>query len=167
MGSPIDQNNRAISNDSERHKDPRRFDPSRWEGDSQNSADAAANPDASKRDHFAFGAGRRICQGMHIADRSLFLAISRTLWAFDFKRAVDRQTGQEIVPDMNDLADGLFTAPSPFQASIVPRSVSRAALVRQYWDEASELLDETLQWNTVPEGLIWKDYEEADDGVEM
>jgi hypothetical protein len=34
------------------------------------------NPDASKRNTFTFGAGRRIYAGMHVAERSLFLGIS-------------------------------------------------------------------------------------------
>ncbi|KAI1377702.1 cytochrome P450 [Hypoxylon crocopeplum] len=149
----------TIHNDPDRHANPRQFNPSRWARDSQTSADAAINPDVSQRDHFVFGAGRRICQGMHIADRSLFLGISRTLWAFNFKRAVDNGTGQEIIPDMNDLADGLFVCPNPFKADITSRSESRASLVKQEWNQARKLLDENVQWETVPEGLIWRDYE--------
>ncbi|KAK7703706.1 hypothetical protein SLS57_010813 [Botryosphaeria dothidea] len=49
------------------------------------SLQSANLPDPTKRDHFAFGAGRRICPGLHIAERSLALAIMRILWAFDIK----------------------------------------------------------------------------------
>ncbi|KAK0622035.1 cytochrome P450 [Bombardia bombarda] len=157
----------SIHNDAKRHPDPRKFDPSRWGGDGQNSADAAANPDASKRDHFSFGAGRRICQGMHIADRSLFLVIARTLWAFDFRRAVDEETKEEVVPDMDDVMGALFIQPSPFKADIVPRSEKKKAAVMEEWDQVRELLDDNLQWKTVPEGLIWRDYDETkEDGKE-
>ncbi|KAK8024078.1 cytochrome P450 [Apiospora rasikravindrae] len=158
-GSAVVINVWGIQNDPARHPDPRRFDPSRWATDSQNSAEAANNPDVSQRDHFAFGAGRRICQGMHIADRSLFLAISRTLWAFDFKRTVGGRTGKEIVPDTDDLVDGLFTYPTPFKCNIVPRSSYKDLLVRKEWEAATGLLDENLQWKTAPEGLVWRDYE--------
>ena len=128
----------------------------------QNSAEAANNPDVSKRDHFVFGAGRRICQGIHIADRSLFLAISRLLWAFNFNRAVDEETRQEIVPDMSDLSDGLFVLPNPFKANIIPRSMDKAQRVREEWAPMSELLDQESQWKTVPEALIWKDYDPSE-----
>jgi hypothetical protein len=37
------------------------------------------------RDHFAFGAGRRICPGYHVAERSFFIGFSRLLWAFDIQ----------------------------------------------------------------------------------
>ncbi|KAI0151250.1 cytochrome P450 [Pestalotiopsis sp. NC0098] len=151
----------AVANDPARHPDPRRFDPTRWAGDAQTSAQAATNADASRRDHFVFGAGRRLCQGMHIADRSLFLAISRLLWAFDFRRAVGGD-GQEIVPDMADLIDGTFVQPRAFRADIRPRSAFKAECVRREWAAMRELLDDELQWKSVPEGLIWRDYEPAD-----
>jgi hypothetical protein len=96
---------------------------------------------------------------MHIADRNLFLAISRLLWAFDFKRPIDNSTGQEVAPDMEDLTEGLLVAPKPFTADIKLRSESRAESIRAEWSKMAELLDEELQWKTVPEGLVWKDYE--------
>jgi hypothetical protein len=96
---------------------------------------------------------------MHIADRNLFLGISRLLWAFDFKRPIDEATGQEIVPDMEDLTHGLLVCPNPFKADIKPRSEARAQAVRAEWDKMTELLDDELQWETMPEGLVWKDYE--------
>lgn len=41
--------------------------------------------DPTMRDHFAFGGGRRICPGYHVAERSFFIGFSRLLWAFDIK----------------------------------------------------------------------------------
>ncbi|KAK4981121.1 hypothetical protein LTR66_001475 [Elasticomyces elasticus] len=158
-GSAVIFNVWAVQNDPVRHPQPRVFDPTRWKNDTQNSAEAASNPDVTKRDHFVFGAGRRICQGMHIADRSLFLAISRLLWAFNFNRAIDEHTKKEIVPDMDDLKDGLFILPNPFRADIVPRDANKARRVRNEWAQMQELLDQDGQWRTVPEALIWKDYE--------
>ena len=98
---------------------------------------------------------------MHIADRSLFLAIARLLWAFDFGRAVDPATSREIVPDMDALTEGIFVLPKPFPAAIRPRSAQKALRVREEWERMTELLDEEGQWKVVPEGLIWRDYEPA------
>ncbi|KAK1703590.1 cytochrome P450 [Colletotrichum lupini] len=50
----------AINMDENRFENPRAFDPSRYEGDEQNSFESAMNGDASKRDHYVFGAGRRL-----------------------------------------------------------------------------------------------------------
>ena len=101
--------------DPKRHPNPRIFDPSRYANDFQTASEAASNPDASKRDHFVFGAGRRVCQGMHIAERSLFLGISRMLWAFNFERVRDER-GHEITPDIDKLTEGLFVFPQAFRA---------------------------------------------------
>ncbi|KAI1119041.1 cytochrome P450 [Nemania sp. NC0429] len=146
----------AVHNDPTRYSSPRQFDPLRYIDDKQTSIEAANNPDYTKRDHFVFGAGRRRCQGMHIADRSLFLAISRLLWAFDFQRDVDHCTGQELVPDMEDLADGIMMFPNPFPAKILPRSMSRAQAVREEWKAMSGLLDEHGQWISLPDELVRK-----------
>jgi hypothetical protein len=145
----------AINMDENRFKSPRAFDPSRYEGDNQTSAEATMNSDPSKRDHFVFGAGRRVCQGMHIADRSLFLSISRLLWAFNFEKAVDGQ-GREIVPDQDDLTEGFLVQPSPFPAKIIPRSETHAQAIRKEWDGCQTLLDESQQWKEVPQGMVFK-----------
>ncbi|TGJ85544.1 hypothetical protein E0Z10_g3187 [Xylaria hypoxylon] len=156
-GSTVVMNVWAVHNDPKRHPIPWRFEPMRYIDDRQTSIDASNNSDATKRDHFVFGAGRRKCQGMHIADRSIFLAISRLLWAFDFNRAVDPKTGEEIIPDMNDLAEGIMTLPNPFASIIQPRSSRKAAIIEEKWVEVSRSLNKEQQWEVVPEGLIWKD----------
>ncbi|KAH8812203.1 cytochrome P450 [Xylogone sp. PMI_703] len=51
--------------------------------------------DVRKRDHFALGAGRRVCPGYNIAERSLAIAIMRILWAFD----VSLTPGAELPTD--------------------------------------------------------------------
>lgn len=157
---------RALHNDPEKFPNPRKFDPMRYIHDTQTSAEAVANADVSKRDHFVFGAGRRACQGMHIADRSMFLAMSRLLWAFDFKRAIDPATKQEIIPDDRELTEGIFAIPKPFPAEIVPRNSHMETRVRELWAEMLDLVDENLQWKVVPEGIIWRDYEPAEFAVE-
>lgn len=143
--------------DPKRHPNPRTFDPSRYANDFQTASEATMNPDASKRDQFVFGAGRRVCQGMHIAERSLFLGISRMLWAFNFEKARDEQ-GIEITPDTGKLTEGLFVFPQPFPAKITPRSEKHAQIVRQEWADAQSLLDETKQWREVPKGMVFSTY---------
>jgi cytochrome P450 len=150
----------TIHNDPKRHPDPRRFDPQRYSHDTQTAAEAANNSDAAKRDHFLFGAGRRLCQGMHIAERSLFLAISRLLWAFEFEPGKS-EDGEVMLPDANDLTEGFLVQPKPFLASIVPRDEEKARVVREEWGRMGGLLDEELQWKVLPEGLIWKEYDNA------
>ena len=144
----------AINMDPKRFANPRAFDPSRYLGDNQTSSEAAMNGDASKRDHFVFGAGRRLCQGMHIADRSLFLGIARMLWAFNLEKAVDAE-GHEVVPDPDELSQGFLVHPKPFPARITPRSDRHAELVRQEWEGCQALLDGEKQWKEVPKGMVF------------
>jgi len=77
---------RAINHDPTRHPDADIFLPERYLGDDTNAAESATLPYATKRgtagyqlklanisDHFTFGAGRRICSGIHLAENSLFI----------------------------------------------------------------------------------------------
>lgn len=150
-GAGVLHNVWGIHMDPKRHASPRTFNPDRYKGDEQSLGDAAANPDASKRDVFTFGAGRRICPGIHVAERSLFLGMSRILWAFDIAPALS-ETGKPIVPDPDRLTQGFVCMPEPFPAKITPRSKERADVVVKEWDEErQECLDpKTEQWQRSP-----------------
>ncbi|KAJ5667192.1 m-cresol methyl hydroxylase [Penicillium longicatenatum] len=37
------------------------------------------------RDHYGYGVSRRICPGIHLAERNMLLAIAKLLWAFEFQ----------------------------------------------------------------------------------
>jgi cytochrome P450 len=91
--------------DPKRNPNPRKFDPTRFKDNLVTELRSAQSADVSKRNNFVFGAGRRLCQGMHIAERSLFLGISRMLWGFDFSKPLD-ENGQPITPDIEDLRGG-------------------------------------------------------------
>ncbi|OCL10126.1 cytochrome P450, partial [Glonium stellatum] len=88
-GAGLINNVWAINNGENRTPEPRRFNPDRYSGDTAWSGESAASSDPSKRDHFNFGAGCRICPSLHIADRSLFLAIARLAWAFKLSGSLD------------------------------------------------------------------------------
>lgn len=141
----------GIHTDPNRHPTPRRFNPDRYKGNDQSLGDAAANPDVSKRDVFTFGAGRRICPGIHVAERSLFLGMSRVLWAFDITPKLS-EAGKPIVPDPDLLTQGFVCMPEPYQANITPRSKERADMVVREWDQAKrDCLDmESEQWKQSP-----------------
>ncbi|KAJ5631592.1 cytochrome P450 [Penicillium longicatenatum] len=84
-GSRIHINAWAIGHDANRHKDPERFWPERYSHDKTTTMESINSPDVTQRDHFAFGSGRRVCPGYHVAERSLGVSIMRILWAFDIK----------------------------------------------------------------------------------
>ncbi|KAJ9654515.1 hypothetical protein H2198_006458 [Neophaeococcomyces mojaviensis] len=88
-GSQIHLNAWAVHHDPRRHYNPDQFIPERFEGDLTTAMQSINAKDVTKRDHFAFGAGRRICPGYHVAERSLAVAIMRILWAFEIRPSVN------------------------------------------------------------------------------
>ncbi|KAM7182996.1 putative cytochrome P450 E-class, group I [Rhypophila sp. PSN 637] len=142
----------SIHMDPHRHPEPRRFNPDRYMDDRQSLADAAANPDYSKRDQFTFGAGRRICPGIHVAERSLFLGVSRILWGFNIEPKIDATTGKPILPDQEKLTQGFVCMPEEYEAKITPRDDARRQRIMDEWKIAEEtcLDPETQQWRQVP-----------------
>lgn len=165
-GATVLMNIWAINTDPGRYGpgDPRAFDPSRFEGDGRTSAEAAAagaegggpgGPGGpGGRDQWTFGAGRRVCPGMHVADRSLFLGVARLLWGFDLERAPDGRGG-EVTPDPDDLTQGLVVAQKPFPSRITPRSNKHAQVIREEWEACQALLDEDKQWREIPDGKFF------------
>jgi len=68
-----------------------------------------------ERDHWTFGAGRRICPGLHAAERELWLAISRLLWAYKFYALPEE-------PISLQECDGTSgRTPLPYRLRMVPR----------------------------------------------
>ncbi|EXJ76269.1 uncharacterized protein A1O5_00777 [Cladophialophora psammophila CBS 110553] len=140
-GASIVQNIWGINNDPVRYPNPRKFDPTRYIHDAMLSQESAAQGDPALRDHFTFGSGRRICPGMQVADRSLFIVISRILWAFDIDR-VDN----EII-DNDAMTSGLVAGPMPYKSKFVPRAEKRAQLITATWKEAEGWLDEDRNYS--------------------
>lgn len=130
-GAELMNNVWTIHMDEAHYPNPREFQPERYEGDNQTAADSAANPDARKRDHFGFGAGRRICPGLHVAERSLFLGISRILWGFSI--APKTRDGIAVPINTERLTQGFVCMPDIFECDIRPRDEKREKKIRDDW----------------------------------
>ncbi|KAJ5902238.1 Cytochrome P450 [Penicillium taxi] len=76
-----------------------------------------AKPHPSKEGHSSFGWGRRICPGSGLAQNSLFIALSRLLWSFEFK-PVREKDGLERVYDNLDYTQGFNIRPKSFECQI-------------------------------------------------
>lgn len=125
--------------------DPDRFDPSRYEGRHSLAADYAASPDYMQRDHFIYGAGRRLCPGIHLSERSMFLGAAKLLWAFQFGLEKDEE-GKSIPIDTDPITgytEGFLVCPRPYKCQIVPRSATRAeTILREFSMAETEILSQ-------------------------
>lgn len=92
--------------------------------------------DAWERDHFSYGAGRRACPGVHVAERSLFINVSRVLWGFNLGKKKGKD-GNEI-PVTAQMEPGFFSVPKPFECDIRPRSEKHARIMREVSSKAEE-----------------------------
>ncbi|KAJ6529371.1 cytochrome P450 [Mycena capillaripes] len=105
----------TMHHDQFRHPEPERFNPERYLHDDFTSAESANLADPYQRDHWMFGAGRRICPGMIVAEREIWLTISRMLWAFTMVSLPNQPI------DLKEY-DGLSgRSPVPFRINIFPR----------------------------------------------
>ncbi|EAS37458.3 uncharacterized protein CIMG_02812 [Coccidioides immitis RS] len=139
-------NTYAIHNDPELYPEPHIFMPERWEGRIK-----AAHGENQLL--FTFGAGRRFCPGKSLAEKSLFIAIARWLWAFNTSHATDEE-GNKIPIDPKDLRPGNIVRIKRFSADVQPRNPQRAGVIRRVWREKCDtLLDENHQWKTNPERI--------------
>jgi hypothetical protein len=83
---------------------------------------------------------------MHVAERSMFIAVSRLLWAFDFKVIPGK------VPDPDAISEGLACMPAKYVCDITPRD-GKAGSIRTVWEEAQSALDGEGQWKELPRGM--------------
>ncbi|RPD63476.1 cytochrome P450 [Lentinus tigrinus ALCF2SS1-6] len=121
-GSIVVGNSWAMLHDERMFYEPEEFIPERW-----------LNEDGSLREEMrdaelaAFGFGRRICPGRHLAAASIWIGIASTLTTFDLAKPVD-EDGKVIEPS-GEYISGLVTYPKSFQCVFKTRSENTAKLI--------------------------------------
>ncbi|KAJ7219702.1 cytochrome P450 [Mycena haematopus] len=105
----------TLHHNEERYPDSYTFNPDRYMDDHLSCAESAKLSDPNQRDHWAFGAGRRFCPGVVMAEQELWLAISRILWAF----TVHSLPSEPISLEEYEGRSG--RTPLPFKVRFTPR----------------------------------------------
>ncbi|KAI0975855.1 cytochrome P450 [Xylaria arbuscula] len=100
-GTTVIMNTWQIQHSEEDYDEPEKFDPERFLrhpfGMRNDKAHDLALLEASgARPHLDFGAGRRICPGMYVANQNLMLGLANIVWAFEVRSA----DGKEIDLDL-------------------------------------------------------------------
>jgi cytochrome P450 len=85
--------------------------------------------DINLRDHWSFGAGRRVCAGYNLAENSLLILTARLLWAFDVRPAIDAATGKAVNYDLWNYAPIRLFGPSPFPVDFQVRSEKKKEMI--------------------------------------
>lgn len=116
-GTTILGNSWAINLNEEYYPEPHHFNPARFldESDPRYVQDLKGiKKHPAKAGHSSFGWGRRICPGADLATNSLFISLSKLIWAFD------------ILPiglyDTFDYTNGFNIRPKPFKCIFRIRS---------------------------------------------
>ncbi|KAJ6471903.1 cytochrome P450 [Mycena sanguinolenta] len=125
-GSIVIPNAWAILHDEVMYPDPYSFKPERF------LLDGKPNPAISSAE-LAFGFGRRICPGRHMAQDSIWINVVSILATFNIAKAVG-DDGQVIEPT-HEYSSGLVSMPLPFKCSINPRSKRAVDLIRATIDQ--------------------------------
>ncbi|KAJ7444604.1 cytochrome P450, partial [Mycena galericulata] len=144
-GATIFINTWGIYHDPALYDDPDDFIPDRYlltEHGTKLGVDGS-----SLRETLAFGAGRRLCPGIHLAENSININAMNLVWAFNFESDIDADgnpvktdTSQAAYVKVNnlsfsvdriDLGQGPSMGPAPFKCRITPRTGEKAEIIRR------------------------------------
>ncbi|XHF97147.1 hypothetical protein AWENTII_000749 [Aspergillus wentii] len=136
-GSTIVLNVWAIHHDPSIYPNPERYEPSRFE-EYPSLAPTYAASGAEHRDHYGYGAGRRICPGIHLAERNLFIAIAKLLWAFEFTQPTG--SSSDIDPE-SGASQGFLHCPKDYGCGVRLRSPEKGETIVREFREAREVFE--------------------------
>ncbi|CAO3633968.1 unnamed protein product [Mucor hiemalis] len=108
----------AVHHDSLRFPDPHAFQPERhmdYVEDAQGHQKFSQT--VQDRPHLSFSTGRRVCVGIHLAERSLFMAVSMLLSCFEIQRVSDSLID---VDTPRDIRAPTWT-PAHYKIKLIPR----------------------------------------------
>ncbi|CAE6410582.1 unnamed protein product [Rhizoctonia solani] len=117
----------AIHSNPERYENPDLFNPDRFIGHKLSMSQSMVQSDPFKRDHFAFGAGRRSCPGVQIAEQDVFIAVSRLLWAFE----LSAPPGVQVDVSQKAFIGSIVRRPKEFPLVVKPRSEQRVVTIER------------------------------------
>ncbi|KAK4989771.1 hypothetical protein LTR66_006973 [Elasticomyces elasticus] len=132
-GTTVIINAWGLHHDPDRFTDPEVFDPDHYAGVTALAPELATSADYSKRDHYGYGSGRRLCPGIHLAERNLFLAMAKLLWAFEFK---DKKGKEVDVDPVTGYSEGFLVCAEDFECEISVRGEKRRETILREFEEA-------------------------------
>lgn len=124
------------------YESPDTYNPDRFLNHPGLATEYASSSDYQNRDHYTYGAGRRICAGIHLAERIQWRMLARLLWAFRIAPATDEDTGVKLHIDTDAYEEKLIAGPKPFRVRFIPRSQQHIHAIERETEMVSDLLSE-------------------------
>ena len=82
----------------------------------------------------AFGYGRRVCIGRHVAEDGIWIQVARLLWAFN----IEKMSKELPVDTMEMRTHGFTINPGPFKMILTPRDSLVQDVISREWDMADK-----------------------------
>ncbi|KAH8817493.1 cytochrome P450 [Xylogone sp. PMI_703] len=139
-GSTILINAWGVHQDEKRFPNPDVFNPDNYKGATALASELAQSSNPDDRDHYGYGSGRRMCPGIHIAERNMFLGISKLLWAFEFTPGKDAN-GKMIDLDTGittGYTEGFVVSAKPYPLNVKVRSEQRRETILREFEQAQK-----------------------------
>ena len=139
-GTVVIVNAWGMQHDPKRFANPDAFDPDHYAGCTALATELSNGP-WEKRDHYGYGTGRRFCPGAHLAERNLFLAMAKLLWAYDITPGKDEKGGV-VTPDTDPVTgycEGFLVCANDFKADFAVRGEKRKETILREFDEAESV----------------------------
>ncbi|KAK4545451.1 hypothetical protein LTR36_002801 [Oleoguttula mirabilis] len=146
-GTNVHANQWAIHREEALYPDPETFKPDRWLEPKYPTYREPLTQYPNLQNYSSFGFGRRICPGMHIAERSLNILVARIAWACDIKKKTGSDGKQVEVP-LYDYVSGFNVQPKWFAFDLSARSEERWQVVKEAyeWEMEHDPLKDRRGW---------------------
>lgn len=143
----------SIHQNADIYPEPDRFNPDRFRNHTKLANEYAVSSEWKNRDkfsslardrmklspishHFGYGAGRRMCPGIHLAERSMWRVTAKLLWAFEFEELPDRPL------DVNAYTSSNLVRPVEYEVAVKPRSKRHQEVIQRELTGALEFLSQ-------------------------
>ncbi|KAJ4304951.1 hypothetical protein N0V90_000479 [Kalmusia sp. IMI 367209] len=128
----------AIHHNEDDYPNPDVFDPTRFlDNDFGTVLASEDGKDASRRRTYAFGAGRRVCAGQDMAEKSLLMAMAKLLWAFNIRPNNGSLLDTSVT---TAFTDAVLTGPKEADIGFKVRSEARNEVIYREREKAEEVL---------------------------
>ncbi|KAF9078735.1 cytochrome P450 1 [Rhodocollybia butyracea] len=110
----------AMNRDPNTYPEPDKFIPERF-------LDSPSGPFMHINSVNAFGFGRRVCAGRHMAENTVWLTIASVLATLDLRKTHDNEGNEVAIP--GEFTRHFFRHPMPYRSSITPRDLQAQELI--------------------------------------